>query len=433
MLVERRLSMLVESRKGTGAVLVGQAIKSSVHEEERGAAGHTGRAVDKHVMLLLNDELMQKAGSRKHILAVLLNCGIVDCGIVIDLDASTSSTAHLSVRVDVVLTVVSDALNVEDGRRARSSDTLIINLVDWIRAERDPSVANAFVEEWVQEITVGLENAAIDAVASIGVKPEAGASSAELTAIRVGILKIDQALGVTLPDLLTSHPVASDESVAHLSVASSLELSRVGALFVRELNGNLPRAHHLAVLGIHPFKFSRHSMHHHVASVDTRAIKQQLVVVVLRRVVHHERHRELLPDLVEDADLGRWRSGVFALHIVEELGWAIVQAAIPHVRQDLEVGDAIDTTLPTNDFVILNNGVLVVEEVLRSNERLLADPDVALSPSQHLPEGTNLLPLVKMRDVSEDNDGLTKVNFSVNLKGDLVTRGRENSRMGLTL
>lgn len=137
-----------------------------------------------------------------------------------------------------------------------------------------------------------------------------------------------------------------------------------------------------------------------MVSIDLLAVEEELVVRVLIDVVDHEADPELLPLLVHLEVLHRTRHLVTVqLHLVEVISRVRVVTGHFRVRHDLEISTAVDTTLPADNMVVLvDDGVLVMEEELRCHQRHGADPDVSLRPLERVRVGSVPAPLVELGD-----------------------------------
>ena len=184
-----------------------------------------------------------------------------------------------------------------------------------------------------------------------------------------------------------------------ITIGTRLELSilRFGVI---EQNGYLPRAHHPAVFGAHPIEFFRHRSHGQSVNADFRAIKQQLIIIIFRRMEDHEANPELLPLFIELHILHSHTSVSVSFHLVEQLGGICEIMDITGIWHDLKICYSINTTLPSDNVVVslLNYSVFVVEEVLRGDQRLLGDPDITNCPFEVVLEWALFLPFVEFWD-----------------------------------
>lgn len=183
---------------------------------------------------------------------------------------------------------------------------------------------------------------------------------------------------------------------------------------VIDLEGNLPRSYVSAVFDFHPIERAPHLHHRRILDAQLIAAEKHLVVCVQVRVENHIAHPELLPGLVE-LDLFDSTTYVGALvllllrvifHVVEVV-WRLEGVADDACfGLEQKIGDAVSATLPTNDVVVLDNGVFVVEILLVRNHRLDTLPDDSILAPEDLRKLALLLPVIQLVDGAEHDDSL---------------------------
>ena len=354
-------------------------------------------------MFLLVDKTVQDKSSIISTLNVEVLISVADRRKVVRLDSNSLAHCFEVSSTQAMAQVFSGIHQIQYRSDSGGLDTLHIRIIHWIRAEADLRVSYVLEEERIAEVTVSLKEYSIYSKDLVSVEPQAGVGVIKLTTVGVGILQVD-APHVLLSSLLKDHllceSVLYDVSVGYLAICARCELALFG-LHVVERHRDLPWAHVLAIFGLHPGELLRHQRHRLHENVSFGAVEEQLIVL-FKGVEDHERDRELLPLLVELHLLDSHTSSFAGILLVDQLPhrWIHKFAKLSAFSTDFQVGYSVHTSSPANHVVVflVYYGVLVVEVVLRGDERLFGFPDVTSGPLESMLERTRFLPFVKLRN-----------------------------------
>ena len=165
------------------------------------------------------------------------------------IDVNACLFGHLlqSLRRQSALPVIFVVHQVEDRADASCLELLEVGGVGWMRAKPDRYLANLAEVEFLEEVAISLDNGAIDAPDTISAGLHRRILRAELAAVLVRLLHVDDALWI---------------SFAHSCAAASntVVIGNFGLLRV-EFNADVPRDHIRSVLAVHPAEGTTHPFH----------------------------------------------------------------------------------------------------------------------------------------------------------------------------
>ena len=158
-----------------------------------------------------------------------------------------------------MLPMVAVVHDVENSRDAGALEPAEVLSSSRVRPKVEWSVADLPMEEAVEEITVGLEDSAIDVPDTVSVEPEGRVLRAKLTSVAVGVLQVDDSYRFPF-NHLCSIAFTNREEILQGTLCVGAELAHPG-MHVVELDVNLPGPDILAILVLHPVKRARHLSH----------------------------------------------------------------------------------------------------------------------------------------------------------------------------